>query len=157
MPFKTHLFNLGMVQPPETRAACACRRALSLFHRHFTLLCISIGKTNSERRTMSSDERSNGKRHHFEFHFREGFTGQTFEIVSAGIVRATVTARTRLQIGLAHIEAIELHDGEEVLIRQKATQNETSIRVHHDRPFVVLQWVNGKLEAEAIGQSPGYL
>lgn len=106
---------------------------------------------------MSSEEWPRGKRHDFEFHFKEGFTGQTLEIVSSGRVRATVTARTRLQIGLAHIETIELDDGEEVLIREKSTNTETSIRVHHGKPFVVVQWVDGKLEAEAVGQSPGYL
>ena len=68
-----------------------------------------------------------------------------------------MTARTRLQIGLAHIETIALDDGEEVLIREKGTNTETSIRADHGKPFVIVQRVDGKLEAEAIGQSPGYL
>jgi hypothetical protein len=106
---------------------------------------------------MSSDERPTGRRHDIAFHFKEGFTGQTLEIVASGRVRATVTARTRLQIGLAHIETIALDDGEEVLIREKGTNTETSIRADHGKPFVIVQRVDGKLEAEAIGQSPGYL
>lgn len=97
------------------------------------------------------------KRQPIEFHFQEGFSGQTFEIVASGRVCATVTVRTRYQIGLAHIETIELKDGAEVVIREQATQTETSIQIHHDKPFVVLKLVNGTLEAEAIGQSPGYL
>lgn len=92
-----------------------------------------------------------------EFHFQEGFSGQTFEIIASGHICARVTASTRYQIGLAHIETIELKDGEEVVIRDQTTQSQTFIQIHHDKPFVALKLVNGKLEAEASSQSPGYL
>ncbi len=113
--------------------------------------------TNSENKSMPNHEAGSTKRYRFEFHFQEGFTGQIFEIVASGRICTTVMARTRLQIGLAHIEAIDLKDGQEVLIREKSTHTETSIHVQHDKPFVVLKWVNGKLEAAMTGQSPGYL
>lgn len=98
-----------------------------------------------------------GKRKPIEFHFQEGFSGQIFEIIASGRICATVTVRTRYQISLAHIETIELQDSESVVIREQATQAETSVQIDHDKPFVVLKLVNGKLETEATSQSPGYV
>jgi hypothetical protein len=106
---------------------------------------------------MSGDKDTRGKKQTYEFHFQEGFTGQTFQIIASGLILATVTATTRLQVGLAAIEAIQLQDGEEVLIRQKDTKAETLIRVHQDKPIVTLRWVNGQLEVRATGQPQGYL
>jgi hypothetical protein len=92
-----------------------------------------------------------------EFHFQEGFSGQTFEIIASGSICATVTARTRYQINLAHIETIELNESDEVVIRERAGQIETSVQIHHNKPFVVLNLVNGKLQVEETSQSPGYV
>ncbi len=106
---------------------------------------------------MPDEEDDDGGLHRVEFHFQEGFTGQSFEILVAGKLRASVTARTRFQTGLAHIEPVMLRDGEEVIIRQKDTGAQRKVHLHPGRPFVTLTLVNGALKIDALDQTPGYL
>lgn len=100
---------------------------------------------------------ASGRLHRYEFHFQEGFTGQEYDICCADRIRATVIACTRAQIGLAHIEGLNLEDGQVVRIRDKSTQIETPIILHHETPFITLNLINGALDFEAVSQSPGYL
>jgi hypothetical protein len=106
---------------------------------------------------MPGEKDDDGALHRVEFHFQEGFTGQTFEILVAGKLRASVTARTRFQTGLAHIEPVMLHDQEEVIIRQQDTGAQQKVHLHLGRPFVTLTLVNGTLKIDDRDQTPGYL
>ena len=95
--------------------------------------------------------------HRYEFHFQEGFNGQEYDILCAGSVRATVIAHTRTQIGLAHIEGLELEYEQEARIRDRSTRVETPITLHHETPFITLNLIDGVLEVVALSQSPGYV
>ncbi|WP_048709316.1 hypothetical protein [Microvirga massiliensis] len=57
------------------------------------------------------------ERHAIELHFREGFDGQEIEVMVNGQPVASFTARTRMQIGLAHIEKLEIGEGDSVIVR----------------------------------------
>lgn len=106
---------------------------------------------------MPGDDDDNGALHRVELHFQEGFTGQNFDILVGGKLRASVKAQTRFQTGLAHIEPVMLHDEEEVVIRQQDTGVEQRVPLHQGRPFITLTLVDGALKIDDRDQTPGYL
>lgn len=57
------------------------------------------------------------EKHAIELHFRGGFDGQAIEVMINGRPVASFTARTRTQIGLAHIEKLEINEDDSVVVR----------------------------------------
>lgn len=104
---------------------------------------------------MPEDSGDSGALHRFEFHFQEGFLGQKIDLLVEGKLRASFKAKTRFQTGLAHIEPLMLHDGEEVVIRQEG--KDKAFRVDQGKPFVTLGISDGTLTIDGREQSPGYL
>ena len=52
-----------------------------------------------------------------ELHFRDGFRGEAVEVQVNGATVASFAARTRPQIGLAHVETIQVGERDEVVIQ----------------------------------------
>ena len=107
---------------------------------------------------MSSDiDNRGGAKSAFEFHFQEIFTGERIDILTGDEVRAQVVAKTRFQTGLAHIETLELCDGEEVTLRIEELNLKVTVRVDVTKPFVTVRMMDGQLQVENAAMSPGYL
>ena len=91
-----------------------------------------------------------------EIHFTEGFTGQSV-IIEAGDRRiAEPELRTRFQTGLAHIETLDLEEGEKVSFHAEGIE-EKSFTAETERPFVVVRLDNGALDIAKSHDRPGYV
>jgi hypothetical protein len=62
-----------------------------------------------------------------ELHFQEGFSGENVEVLLDGRTMAEFEARTRMQIGVAHIEKLALDPGQTITVRIKDRDIEGSI------------------------------
>jgi len=92
-----------------------------------------------------------------ELHLQEGFTGETVVIEVDGQEITRVEARTRMQIGLAHIEKLSLTPGQMVAIRLPGVNLSAEHRVTAGRPFIQVTLENGALRFKATEFTPGYL
>jgi hypothetical protein len=93
----------------------------------------------------------------YELHFQEGFTGETVEVLVDDKVVASFEARTRMQIGLAHIERLELSPGDVVTIRIAGGPVSASVTVTKGKNFVNINLKDQKLDLETTEGSPGYV
>ena len=93
----------------------------------------------------------------FEFHFQEIFTGERVDMMTGKEVRAQIEAKTRFQTGLAHIETLQLRDGEEVVIAIGKVNLKATVKVDVTKPFVTVKMVDGALQVENTDTRPGYL
>lgn len=101
--------------------------------------------------------RENNATTSFEFHFQEGFRGERVKLQCGDSVPIEILARTRFQTGLAHIETLELTDGQEVSIHITELDIETTFKVDAAKPFVTLTIVDGLLRVGNTATRPGYL
>lgn len=92
----------------------------------------------------------------YELHFQEGFAGETVVVLVDDAVVARFEARTRMQIGLAHIEKVPLSPGQVVTIRVGRSAA-TSLTVEPARTFIEINYRGDALSIEAMPSSPGYL
>lgn len=92
-----------------------------------------------------------------EIHFQEVFSGERIEVLAGGAIVAEITAKTRFQTGLAHIERLRLRDGEEVTLRIPALGLETRTTIELARPYLAVNLSNGQLTARRLTTSPGYV
>ena len=92
-----------------------------------------------------------------QFHFQELFTGEQIDLLAGDRALARFVARTRFQTGLAHIERLELADGDEVTVRIDELDLEATVTVDPDRPFVAIRLENGQLQIESRATTPGYV
>ena len=92
-----------------------------------------------------------------EIHFQELFQGEPVDIVVGGEVRARVEPRTDFATALAHIEPIEVREGEEVTLRIADGDVEASVRVDASTPFVVATLSQGRLTLRRTETRPGYV
>lgn len=92
-----------------------------------------------------------------ELHFTEGFSGEEISILVEGRIVAEFSAQTKLQTGLAHIEMLDLPDGEEVVV--KITRPKTSVHLDVDasHPFVTFALQDGVLLTRKTDLRPGYV
>ena len=72
-------------------------------------------------------------------------------------VQAQVRAKTRFQTGLAHIESLELCDGEEVTLLIGELNLKATVNVDVTKPYVTVNMVDGQLQVGNTAMSPGYL
>lgn len=92
-----------------------------------------------------------------ELHFQEGFGGETVVVTVDGAEVARVMARTRMQIGLAHIETLRLTPGQTVTI---GLPEQSLVAVHAieaGKPFVQIALEGGALRIRSSETSPGYM
>lgn len=92
-----------------------------------------------------------------EFHFQEGFTGETVTLSVDGEVRAQFEARTRLQTGLARIESLELTPGQTVAIAVSAPGLGAKHRAAAGDRWITVNRVDGTLVVQSATRRPGYV
>ncbi len=92
-----------------------------------------------------------------EVHFQEGFHGQRVRLMVAGRTVADFLARTRVQTGRAHVETLDLDDGDEVLIRLDDPPLEERVVVDVGKPFVTVYFNDQQLNLHKESRMPGYL
>lgn len=107
---------------------------------------------------MSSDiDKQDCEKSTIEFHFQEIFTGEQIVIKLGDEVRAQIVAKTRFQTGLAHIESLELCEGEEVTLYIGEMDLKAIVKVDVSKPFVTVKMRDGQLQVENTAMRPGYL
>ena len=82
-----------------------------------------------------------------ELHFQELFSGEHIEVLHNGRTVAAFAATTRMQIGLAHIEHLDVADGDTVTVVAEGKRTEVPLVADADKYLVTL--VDG-----AIGITP---
>jgi len=92
-----------------------------------------------------------------EFHFREGFTGEVVELTIAGERCMRRELRTRLQIGLAHIEEVRLRSGQEAVVTVPAVGLRAAVEVEETDRWITVDLEGGALVVRRAGSAPGYL
>ena len=93
----------------------------------------------------------------YEFHFQEGFTGETIDIRVNGAEVSRFAATTRLQIGLAHIERLRLSPGDTIQISIQASGTSLVLAVNSEERYIFVNLVQNKLEITPSKHAPGYL
>lgn len=107
---------------------------------------------------MSADTNGNSKREYeFEFHFVEGFSNQKIDIEPSDHKPVGLVATTRFQIGLAHIEVLNLYDGEGVNVGINSMGINQLINVNSQKKFVIINLVDEDLHIEFLIARPGYV
>lgn len=92
-----------------------------------------------------------------ELHFTEGFSGQEISIHVADRIVAEFSAQTKFQTGLAHIEMLDLRDGQEVVINFSDPKTSVHLDVDASHRFVTFALQDGKLTTRKTDTRPGYL
>jgi protein involved in polysaccharide export with SLBB domain len=93
----------------------------------------------------------------YEIHVQEGFTGETVDIRVNGAEVSRFAATTRPQIGLAHIERLQLSPGDTVQISIQASGTSVIFIPKPKEIYVRVNLVQKKLEINLSRSSPGYL
>ena len=107
---------------------------------------------------MSADINGNFNREYkFEFHFTEGFSKQKVNIEPSDHKHVELEVTTRFQIGLAHIEVLDLYDGEVVNVGINNTRISQLIKVNSQKKYVIINLVDEDLRIELLDISPGYV
>ena len=70
---------------------------------------------------------------------------------------AEITARTKFQTGLAHIETLSLEDGGDVSVRIDALGFEARHQVDTAKPFVTVTLTDEGLLLDDTDRRPGYV
>lgn len=94
---------------------------------------------------------------HCELHFQEGFSGEQVELLVDGRSMAEFEARTRMQIGVAHIEKLALDPGQTVTVRMKDRDVEGSITAVAGKKFIIVNISGDLLTLKNSDATPGYL
>jgi antitoxin (DNA-binding transcriptional repressor) of toxin-antitoxin stability system len=88
-----------------------------------------------------------------ELHLQEGFRGETVAIRLDGAPVAELVARTRMQLGLAHVERLQVRAGQTLALAIPAARLEASLVLDADSPVVTANLVGGALRL-AYPQAP---
>jgi hypothetical protein len=92
-----------------------------------------------------------------ELHFQEGFSGERVEVLVDGRSMAEFEARTRMQIGVAHIEKLALDPGQTVTVRIRDRDIEGSITAAAGKKFIIVNMSGDLLTVKNSDALPGYL
>lgn len=93
----------------------------------------------------------------YEFHFQEGFTGQTVSLAVDGETHVRFEAHTRLQTGLARIETLELDPDQTVTIAVPDRALHEKYHVAEGDRWISINLVGRTLVVRPEQRSPGYL
>ncbi len=91
-----------------------------------------------------------------EIHFREGFTGELVEVTVQGEARMRRELRTRLQIGVAHIEELRVQPGQEAVVALPASGVRAAIEFGDTDRWITVDLEDGALVVRRAESSPGY-
>jgi len=92
-----------------------------------------------------------------ELHFQDGFSGETVEVEVDGTLVARFVAKTRYQINLAHIEAVELAHGQTLTIRLVETGVSVGIPVVGAEKYYEISNISGQISVNPTDELPKYL
>ena len=92
-----------------------------------------------------------------EFHFQEGFAGETVTLAVDGKVSFRFQARTRLQTGLAQIKTLELDPGQTVTIAVPSLALSDKYVVAEGDRWLTINLVDRALVVQPAQMSPGYV
>ncbi len=92
-----------------------------------------------------------------EFHFQEGFTGETVVLSVNGTELSRVTVQTRLQTGLAAIEAVEIAPGRSATITIPGTRLSATHTVTATDRWITVNRRGDALSMVSVSSSPGYV
>jgi hypothetical protein len=93
----------------------------------------------------------------YEFHFQEGFGGQSISIEVDGLPNRQFLARTRMQIGLAQIETLSLKVGQTVTVNIPELSLSQSHKVTKQHRWISVNLINLSLILKGLDASPGYV
>lgn len=93
-----------------------------------------------------------------EFHFQEGFSGQTVLIGLDGREVAGFVASTRLQLGLAKLQVVQAADGQrvDIAIPELALKQSVTLQAQ-DLWFTVNLQDGSQLVLQRAASAPGYV
>jgi hypothetical protein len=89
-------------------------------------------------------------------HFQEGFSGETVQILVNGEPIGERSLKTRNQIGLAHIERIEVSSGDQIELKISGL-SDTKVKITGDASSIKINLVDKKLIAEQTNEELRYL
>ena len=92
-----------------------------------------------------------------EVHFQEGFDGETVVLYVDDAEAGRLTARTRMQIGLAHIEKLQVRPGQTIAVRLPDQNISATHVVAQGKPFLQVNLEQGNLRIHATENTPGYM
>lgn len=93
----------------------------------------------------------------YEIHIQEIFQGEEIVLSINGLETARFEAHTRFQIGLAHVESIEIKEGDTITLKTEALNNEVQVTAETKKPFLAVTLHDGRLEANAKKSTPRYI
>lgn len=91
-----------------------------------------------------------------ELHLQEGFTGETVVIRLDGALMGELAARTRMQIGLAHVERLRVRAGQTLSLAIPASRLEASLVLDAASPVVTANLAGGALRLAHPQAPPRY-
>lgn len=92
-----------------------------------------------------------------EFHFQEGFRGETVTVESGGKHLVQAALRTRLQTGLAHIEKADLAVGQTVVVAIPELQLEAKYTIAGNDRWITVNVADRSLTIRSVPDRPGYV
>lgn len=92
-----------------------------------------------------------------EFHFQEGFTGQSVSLAVDGEQRLSFEAKTRSQVGIARIEMLDLDPGQTVVIEVPELALHEKYSVVGDERWISVNLRDRSLVVRSLQSAPGYL
>jgi hypothetical protein len=91
-----------------------------------------------------------------ELHLQEGFGGETVEIALDDAPLARVAARTRMQLGLAHVERLQARAGQTLSVAIPQKHLAARLVLDAASPFVTANLVGGELRLAHPQEPPRY-
>jgi hypothetical protein len=83
-----------------------------------------------------------------EIHFQSGFTGEPIEVRVDGVLVSSFQARTRMQVGVAHVLPLEVDADRKVTVLLPKAGLSASFHVRPSAPFVRVSLEGGQLHVE---------
>ncbi len=93
----------------------------------------------------------------YELHLQEGFSGEGVEVLVDGETVAEFEARTRMQIGAAHVEKLTLDPGQTVTVRIRDRDIQGSITATSGKHFIIVNMSGSLLNMKSSDERPGYI
>jgi hypothetical protein len=93
----------------------------------------------------------------YELHLQEGFSGEGVEVLVDGEIVAEFEARTRMQIGVAHVEKLALDPGQTVTVRIRDGDIQGSITATAGKKFIIVNLSGSLLSMKNSDEMPRYI
>ena len=91
-----------------------------------------------------------------ELRFQEGFKGESVEVRLEGSLVSSFAARTRTQIGVAHVVNLDARPGQRVTIALPATGATSAFQLRPDTAFVRVDLEGGDLKVTQRDEPEGF-